>query len=54
MNWRAGSKVFETEDEARQYAKDMMSLGALVGISETAEEVTHQYVFGNFGRTMEV
>lgn len=54
MNWRAGHKVFETEEEARQYAKDMMALGALVGISKTSEAVTHQYVFGNFGRTREV
>lgn len=54
MNWRAGHKVFETEEEARQYAKDMLALGALVGISETTEKVTHQYVFGNFGRTEEV
>ena len=50
-NWKAGSKIFETEAEARQYAKDMMALGALVGICKSDENVTHEYVWGNFGRT---
>lgn len=54
MNWRSGSKVFKTEAEARQYAKDMLALGALVGMCETSEPVTHEYVWGNFGRTREV
>ena len=54
MNWKAGSKVFATEEEARQYAKDMMALGALVGMCETVQKVTHEYVWGNFGRTREV
>jgi hypothetical protein len=53
-NWRSGHKVFATEEEARQYAKDMMSLGALVGISKTSDPVTHEYVWGNFGRTKEL
>ena len=51
MSWKAGSKIFETEAEARQYAKDMMALGALVGICKTDEDVRHEYVWGNFGRT---
>jgi hypothetical protein len=53
-HWRVGCKVFETEEEARQYAKDMMSLGALVGISKTTDDVTHRYVFDNFARTEEL
>ena len=54
MNWRAGSKVFATEEEARQYAKDILAAGGLIGISETTEKVTHEYIFGNFCRTREV
>ena len=54
MNWRAGSKVFFTEEEARQYAKDMLSIGALIGICKTGEEVTHRYVWGDFARTERV
>lgn len=54
MNWRAGSKVFATEEEAKQYSKDMMAFGAIAGWCETNEEVTHEYVWGDFGRTKEL
>lgn len=51
MNWRVGSKVFETEEEARQFSKDLMSRGAIGGWSPTDDEVTHRYIFGNDGLT---
>ena len=54
MNWRAGDKVFESEAEARQYANDLLSIGALIGISETSEKTTHRYIWGNFARTKEI
>ena len=53
MNWKAGSKVFSTEEEAKQYAKDMMARGAIAGICETIQEVTHEYI-GPDGLTKEV
>ena len=46
-NWKVGSKVFETEEEARQFSKDLMSHGVLGGWAPTTEEVTHRYIFGN-------
>ena len=53
-HWRAGSKVFATENEARQYSKDMMALGAIAGWCETEDPVTHEYVWGSFGETRQV
>lgn len=51
MNWKVGSKVFKTESEAEQFAKDLNSRGCLVTRSQTDEEVTHRYIFGNDGLT---
>ena len=53
MNWRSGSKVFETEEEAIRYAKDMTAYGAVVSWGKTTEEVTHKYIGPN-GFTREV
>lgn len=47
MNWKVGKKVFKTEVEAIQYAKDIMARGGIVGWQETTEKVTHRYIFGN-------
>ena len=53
-NWRSGHKVFRTEEEARQYAKDIQAAGGLIGLSKTTEKATHEYIFGNFCRTREL
>jgi len=44
MNWAVGKKVFETEKEARDFSRDLMSRGALGGWRETSEPVTHYYL----------
>lgn len=43
MSYRVGRKVFETEREAMDFSKDLMSYGALGGWAETGEEPTHVY-----------
>ena len=43
-HYAVGEKVFETEDEARRFSKDLMSRGALGGWRETTEPVTHYYL----------
>lgn len=43
-HWAVGNKVFETEQEARQFSKDLMAHGALGGWRETSEPVTHYYL----------
>lgn len=43
-NWKSGSKVFETEEEATQYAKDMMARGIVVCWGKTFDRVTDKYV----------
>lgn len=43
-NYKVGKKVFATEQEAMQFAKDLMAYGALRGWSETTEKVTHRYI----------
>ena len=43
-HYAVGKKVFKTEDEARQFSKDLMARGALGGWSETFEPVTHIYL----------
>lgn len=42
-NWKVGKKVFRTEEEAAQFSKDLMKLGAFGGWSPTDEEATHIY-----------
>ena len=44
VNFKVGKKVFATEQEARQFSKDLMSYGALGGWSKTTENVTHRYM----------
>ena len=56
MNWKVGKKIFETENEAKQFAKDLMTLGACGGWSPTDEPATHRYT-GNawrIGRTEKI
>ena len=43
-NYVVNSKVFETEEEARQFSKDLMERGIIAGYSETADPVTHYYL----------
>lgn len=43
-NWKVGKKVFRTEEEARNFSRDLMKLGAFGGWSPTDEEVTHRYL----------
>lgn len=43
MSYRVNSKVFKTEDEARAFSRDLMSLGGLGGWMETTDPVTHIY-----------
>ena len=54
MNWKVGKKVFATEEEAKNFSADLMSMGALGGWMPTEEQVTHRYVFGDFCKTEEV
>ena len=51
MNWKVGEKVFETEEEAIQFARDLSARGCLVAWIPTDEKVTHRYIFGNDGLT---
>lgn len=44
MGFRVNSKVFETEDEARHFSKDLMAYGGLGGIIKTNEVATHYYL----------
>lgn len=53
-NWKVGKKVFATEEEARQFSKDLMSGGALGGWSPTDDEVTHRYIFGDYCKTEQI
>lgn len=43
MGYRVNSKVFETENEAREFSRDLMSYGGLGGWTETTDPVTHIY-----------
>ena len=42
-NWKVGKKVFRTEEEARQFSKDLQRMGAIGGWCPTDEEPTHIY-----------
>lgn len=44
MAYAVGKKVFETEREAREFSKDLMTRGALGGWRQTSEPVTHYYL----------
>lgn len=44
VHYVVNSKVFETEEEARQFSKDFMERGIIVGYSETTDPVTHYYL----------
>ena len=44
MNWKVGRKVFKTENEARNFSKDLQAYGALGGWCKTSEPVTHIYL----------
>lgn len=44
MSWAVGNKVFETENEARNFSIDLMGRGALGGWKETTDPVTHYYL----------
>ena len=43
MGYRVNGKVFETENEAREFSRDLMSYGGLGGWMETTDTVTHIY-----------
>lgn len=43
-HYKVGKKIFKTENEARQFSKDLQAYGALGGWSETNEAVTHYYL----------
>lgn len=43
-HYRVNKQVFATEEEARQYSKDLMAYGGLGGWSETDEPFTHIYL----------
>lgn len=44
MHYKVNNKVFETEDEARRFGKDLQAYGGLGGWSKTADPVTHYYL----------
>ena len=44
FNFKVNSKVFATEEEARNFSKDLMEYGGLGGWSETKEEVNSRYL----------
>lgn len=44
MAYVVGEKVFETENEARQFSKDLMERGGLGGWRETSKPATHYYL----------
>ena len=43
MSYRVNSKIFETEEEARAFSRDLQAYGGLGGWSETDEKATHRY-----------
>lgn len=43
MGWKVGSKVFETEIEAREFSRDLMAMGVIGGWCKVEEPVTHYY-----------
>lgn len=43
-NYKVNSKVFETEQEARNFGKDLQSYGGIGAWTPTDEEVTHRYL----------
>ena len=53
-HYAVGQKVFETEEEAREFSRDLMNHGALGGWMPTDKEVTHRYCFEGNLRTEEV
>lgn len=53
MNYSAGNKVFETEQEAKKFAKDLNRRGIMCIAHETDQDVTHRYI-GPDGLTEEV
>ena len=42
--YRVGQKIFETEEEARNFSRDLMSYGALGGWEKTDDPATHIYL----------
>ena len=52
MGYRVNSKVFETENEARKFTKDLQALGGLGGWTKTEETPTHYYM--GDGRTIPI
>lgn len=44
MSYKVNGKVFETEQEAREFSKDLMAYGGIGGWRETDEPVTHYYL----------
>ena len=44
MGFKVNSKVFETEEEARQFSRDLMKRGGLGGWQQTEEPATHFYL----------
>ena len=44
MGWKVNSKIFETEEEARNFSKDLQAYGGLGGWSFTEEKPTHYYL----------
>lgn len=43
-NWKAGNKVFETEEEAKSYAKALNNRGCTCSWKKTTEEATHRHI----------
>lgn len=43
MAYKVNSKVFETENEARAFSKDLQAYGGLGGWCKVDEPVTHIY-----------
>lgn len=44
MHYQVGKKVFETEEEAIQFNRDLMGRGIVGGYFETSAPVTHYYL----------
>ena len=53
MAYKVGKKVFETEQEARDFSRALMEQGALAGWSETTEPVTHYHLGGLMAEPIE-
>lgn len=44
IRYKVNSKIFETEQEARDFSKDLQAYGGIGGWSETNEPTTHRYL----------